>query len=127
MIIGIGIDSVSIPRIRNLIDKYGDRFLGKIFTDHEIEESANRRDYAQFFAARFAAREAFFKALGTGWGRGISLKEVGVVKNDHGKPGFSFSEKTMVALEERDIVISHLSLTHDGEYAQAFVILEGGV
>ena len=127
MIIGIGIDSVSILRIRDLIDRYGDRFLGKIFTDDEIRESTGRRDYAQFFAARFAAREAFFKALGTGWGRGISLKEAGVVKDDHGKPGFSFSGKAAAALEKKGVLVSHLSLTHDGEYAQAFVILEGGV
>ncbi|MBN2184219.1 MAG: holo-ACP synthase [Candidatus Krumholzibacteriota bacterium] len=127
MIIGIGIDSVSITRIMNLIDRYGERFLGKIFTEDEIEESSGRHDYAQFFAARFAAREAFFKALGTGWGRGISLKEAGVVKDVHGKPGFSFSGTAAAALEKKGVTVSHLSLTHDGEYAQAFVILEGGV
>ncbi|MBN2071880.1 MAG: holo-ACP synthase [Candidatus Krumholzibacteriota bacterium] len=126
MIIGIGIDSVSISRIRGLIDRYGRRFLGKIFTDREIDESADRRDNAQFFAARFAAREAFFKALGTGWGRGISLKEVGVVKNENGKPDLSVSGKVSVALEKRGVTATHLSLTHDGEYAQAIVILEGG-
>ena len=85
MIVGLGIDSVSISRIAGLIDRYGHRFLEKIFTEDEIAEGLGRRDSAQYFAARFAAREAFFKALGTGWGRGIPLKEVGVTKEESGK------------------------------------------
>lgn len=126
MIVGIGTDLVSVSRISRLINNHGNRFLEKIFTEAEISEGTKRTDSAQFFAARFAAREAFFKALGTGWGRGISLKEVGVVKGEQGKPGFTFSEKVKKALQQRNIGFSHLSLTHDGDLAQAFVILEGG-
>ncbi len=126
MIFGTGTDMVSISRIERLIDKYGKRFLGKIFTEHELEESVNRRDRAQFFAARFAAREAFFKALGTGWGRGISLKEVSVVRSGLGKPDFALSGRASRVLEEQGITGTHLSITHDGDYALAFVIMEGG-
>ncbi|HSG27091.1 MAG TPA: holo-ACP synthase [Candidatus Krumholzibacterium sp.] len=126
MIHGIGIDTVSIPRISGLIDRYGKRFLHKVFTDHEVDEGLKRVDSANFFAARFAAREAFFKALGTGWGRGISLKEVGVVKGGQGRPGFEFSERLKTVLKQRNIAFCHLSLTHDGDIAQALVIMEGG-
>ena len=126
MIAGIGIDTVSVPRISGLIDRYGERFLRKVFTDRERSEGLERVDSADFFAARFAAREAFFKALGTGWGRGISLKEVGVVRGDQGRPGFEFSERVKDVLEQRNIAFCHLSLTHDGGTAQALVIMEGG-
>lgn len=126
MIFGIGIDTVSIPRISGLIDRYGRRFLVKIFSDKEIDEGLKRRDSAQFFAARFAAREAFFKALGTGWGRGISLKELCVARDAMGKPRFELSGRASEAMRDREITASHLSLTHDGDMAQALVILEGG-
>ncbi|MCU0639513.1 MAG: holo-ACP synthase [Candidatus Krumholzibacteria bacterium] len=126
MIYGTGIDAVSISRVSKLIDRFGERFLRKIFSEDEIREGFERRDCAQFFAARFAAREAFFKALGTGWGRGISLKEVRVVRGPQGMPGFVFSDGIRQALEQRNIAFSHLSLTHEADLAQALVILEGG-
>lgn len=126
MIVGVGIDSVSISRIAGLIDRYGRRFLEKIFTEDEIAEGLGRRDTAQYFAARFAAREAFFKALGTGWGRGIPLKEVSVKKEESGRPLLSLSRRAMEATESRGTSISHLSLSHEADIAQAVVILEGG-
>ncbi|MCK4538268.1 MAG: holo-ACP synthase [Candidatus Krumholzibacteria bacterium] len=126
MIFGIGTDMVSIPRISGLIDRYGERFLHKIFTGDEVEEGLKRKDIAHFFAARFAAREAFFKALGTGWGVGLSLKEVGVVRKDKGKPTFILSDRVKNALKQQNIAFCHLSLTHDGDMAQALVILERG-
>ena len=126
MIIGTGIDMVSVPRISRLIDRYGERFLRKVFGESEIAEGLRRVDSASFFAARFAAREAFFKALGTGWGRGISLREAGVVRGDKGRPGFVFSDRVKAVLQERGIAFCHLSLSHDGGFAQALVILEGG-
>jgi len=126
MIVGVGIDSVSISRIEGLIDRYGRRFLVKIFTEDEIAEGLGRRDNAQYFAARFAAREAFFKALGTGWGRGIPLKEVSVTKEESGRPLLSLSRRALDAAESRGTSISHLSLSHEADIAQAVVILEGG-
>jgi holo-[acyl-carrier protein] synthase len=125
MIVGVGIDSVSISRIARLIEMYGQKFLNKIFTEDEIAGSLGRRDSAQYFAARFAAREAFFKALGTGWGRGISLKEVSVTREESGRPLLSLSGWALEAAGSRGASISHLSLSHEAGTAQAIVILEG--
>lgn len=126
MIVGVGIDSVSIDRIAGLIEKYGRRFLEKIFTEDEIAEGLGRRDSAQYFAARFAAREAFFKALGTGWGRGISLKEVSVKKEESGRPLLSLSNRAHEAAKSLGTSTTHISLSHEAGTAQAIVILEGG-
>ena len=126
MIVGVGIDSVSISRIAGLIDRFGRRFLEKVFTEDEISEGLERRNAAQYFAARFAAREAFFKALGTGWGRGIPLKEVSVAREESGRPFLSLSSRALEAAESRGTSISHLSLSHEADIAQAIVILEGG-
>jgi holo-[acyl-carrier protein] synthase len=126
MIVGVGIDSVSIDRIEKLIEKHGRRFLEKVFTDDEIAEGLGRRDSGQYFAARFAAREAFFKALGTGWGRGISLREVSVEREESGRPRLVLSPKALQAAEKIGATTSHLSLSHEAGTAQAIVILEGG-
>jgi holo-[acyl-carrier protein] synthase len=126
MIVGVGIDSVSIGRIARLIEKYGKRFLEKIFTEDEIAGGQGRRDSASYFAVRFAAREAFFKALGTGWGRGISLKEVSVIREESGRPLLSLSDRALEAAESRGTSTTHLSLSHEAGTAQAIVILEGG-
>ena len=117
MIVGVGIDSVSINRIARLVEMYGQRFLNKIFTKDEIVEGLERRDSAQYFAARFAAREAFFKALGTGWGRGISLKEVSVKREESGRPLLSLSKRASEAAESHGASISHLSLSHEAGIA----------
>lgn len=128
MIIGTGIDIVSVGRIMHLIDRYGRRFLAKVFTDREIEQglalSGPPRD--RFFAARFAAREAFFKALGTGWGRGIPLRDVAVEREPSGKPVIALSGRAKEAVASLHIAAIHLSLAHEGSIAQAVVILEGG-
>ena len=126
MIIGIGIDSVQISRIRSLIERRGDRFLERVFTAEEIDGGARRRDPAPFFAARFAAREAFFKALGTGWGRGVSLREVHVGTTEQGQPIVRCSGRLEQILRSKSIGRMHLSLTHEGDSAMAVVILESG-
>jgi holo-[acyl-carrier protein] synthase len=125
MIIGIGIDTVSIPRIEKLVREKGQPFLRKIFSDAEIGEGLKRRKNAQFFAARFAAREAFVKALGTGFARNVSPRDITVKKGYRGKPALSFSARTQKLLEARGVERCHMSISHDGDYAQAIVILEG--
>jgi holo-[acyl-carrier protein] synthase len=124
MIAGIGIDYVLISRIDKLISRYGERFLDRVFSKREIEESAKKMNRAQFFAARFAAREAFFKALGTGWGRVLSLKDVSVENDRRGRPFLNLSGRAEKVLRSRDIAGSHISMTHEGDSAMAIVILE---
>ncbi len=124
MIAGIGIDIVSISRFERLIERYGSRFLVKVFTDRERKEGERKAVRAPFFAARFAAREAFYKALGTGWGRGLPLKEVSVASDESGRPSLTIGERMQTELAQRNIADCHVSLTHDGDSAVAVVILE---
>jgi holo-[acyl-carrier protein] synthase len=125
MIFGIGIDTVSISRIHALVEKRGERFLRRVFSDAEIQEGKKRGRLASFFAGRFAAREAFVKALGTGFGRGVSLRDVAVRNGKMGKPELYFSRRGEALLRANRITQCHLSITHDGDSAQAIVILEG--
>lgn len=123
MIKGIGIDIVEIDRVKEAVEKYGDSFLEKVFTEKEIKYCRSRKvlKYPEL-AVRFAAKEAYAKALGTGikgFGRsnhGVHWKDIEVVNNSHGKPLFSIkgeiSEKAQV------------SLSHSHDYAVAFVVLE---
>ena len=126
MIAGIGIDIVSISRFERLIERYGDRFLEKVFTGAERDEGDRKASRASFFAVRFAAREAFYKALGTGWGRGLPLKEVSVASGEGGRPLLVLGDRMRLELEERGITRHHLSQTHDGDSAVAVVVLETG-
>jgi holo-[acyl-carrier protein] synthase len=125
MILGLGIDTVSISRLERLLAARGDAFLRKVFSESEIEEGMERGNNASFFAARFAAREAFVKALGTGFRKGVSLRDIGVRKGDLGKPEFHFSKRIEDTLRAKGIARCHLSLAHDGDAALAIVILEG--
>jgi len=125
MIIGIGIDTVSIGRIAALIERHGRRFLEKIYTNDEIEEGLALRRCAPYFAARFAAREAFFKALGTGWGRGVPLRDAAVAREPSGRPVLDLRGRAADAAGTRRVTAAHLSLSHEGDAAQAIVLLEG--
>jgi len=125
LIYGIGTDITSTPRFSHDIERYGKRFLEKIFTPAEIAEGDSRADGEIYFSGRFAAREAFFKALGTGWGRGLSLKEVSVEKDSNGRPHFNLSPRVQAVLDERGITRVHLSITHDADLAQAVIVMEG--
>ena len=125
MISGIGTDITSISRIADLIEKYGNRFLERVFSGEEIEKGRKLARPAAFFAGRFAAREAFLKALGTGIGPGISLKQLSVLNNTSGKPEFNLSPQVQNILRNRNILNIHLSITHEGGLAQAVVVTEG--
>ncbi|MCX5752502.1 MAG: holo-ACP synthase [Candidatus Krumholzibacteria bacterium] len=125
MIVGVGIDTVSIARMEKLIRARGERFLLRVFSEIEIGEGMKRARNAPFFAARFAAREAFVKALGTGFARGVSFRDITVGKGDRGRPELSFSARVETLLKARGIERCHVSITHDGDCAQAIVILEG--
>jgi holo-[acyl-carrier protein] synthase len=124
LIFGVGIDIIEISRIENEIKKGGEDFLDSIFTSIEIEYCRPRANASESFAARFAAKEAFLKALGTGWRDGIGWKDIEVMKNEQGKPYFVFYGKTKDLLAENEITDVHLSFSHIKSAATAVVIIE---
>ena len=124
MIVGIGVDVVDIARLRRAIDRQGERFIRRIYTAGEQEYCRAHRDPTPYFAARFAAKEALFKALGTGWAQGVTWLDAEIRRNDQGAPWLALSgkaEEVSRALGARTI---HLSLSHSEETAIALVILE---
>lgn len=122
MIYGIGNDIIAIERIKGSIDKYGERFLHKVFTNTEIEYS-QQFGQKQFghLAARFAVKESFSKAIGTGFSQGFKLNEVGVVNEQSGKPSIELSGRLLDLYGQYTI---HVSISHSDEYAIAMVVLE---
>lgn len=131
MILGIGNDIIDIRRIENTIEKYGERFLNRVFTDLEREKSEKRHLSAASYAKRFAAKEACSKALGTGIASGVAWKDMGVVNSPSGAPSMALTGGAKVQLlkmvpESHDPVI-HLSITDDGPTAQAIVIISAQI
>lgn len=124
MILGTGIDIVKISRIKNLIEKYGERFLKKIYTEAEIKYCQQKINSAPSFAARFAAKEAVLKALGTGM-RNNSWQDIEVLNDDLGKPEISLSDKTAAKAEKLGVGSIFLSISHEKEYSIAQIIMEG--
>ncbi|HEX8392730.1 MAG TPA: holo-ACP synthase [Longimicrobium sp.] len=124
MIVGIGTDLVSISRVRELMDRKGAAAAARFFTPAETERCLASRSSSESFAARFAAKEAYFKALGTGWGLGGRWTEVEVVSAPSGAPSIRLSGRAAERAAERGIGRIHLSMTHTGDTAAAFVVLE---
>ena len=127
MIHGIGIDIIETGRIKNQIEKEGDRFYEKIFTKKEIEycmQGANVSVQAQRLAGRFAAKEAFFKAVGTGLRNGLRWIDVEVMNDELGRPILILNNKALKMIKDRHISNLHISISHCIEYASAIVILE---
>ncbi len=124
MIYGIGIDLVKVGRIKEALDRWGERFQNKVFTPAEVRYCMLKKDPSPNFAARFAAKEAFVKALGIGIRRGVHWKDVEVQRGPLGKPVLRINGRAVdICLKERIEGFS-LSLTHDGEYSGAVVVLE---
>ena len=125
MIYGIGVDLVKVARIAAALERHGDRFLKRIFTPQEIEYCQGKAWTAAGFALRFAAKEAFSKALGVGLRRnGIRWREVEVVPNAMGKPEFSISGRAAQLCQDAGITNMHLTLTDEDGLALAVVVLE---
>lgn len=128
MILGIGSDLSDIRRIQASLDRFGDRFRQRVFTDLERARSDRKADAAASYAKRFAAKEACAKALGTGIRRGVFWRDMGVVNLRSGQPTMALTGGALARLNEmippgmRAAI--HLSLTDDHPYAQAFVIIE---
>jgi holo-[acyl-carrier protein] synthase len=131
MIIGIGSDLIDIRRVEKVIERHGDRFLGRIFTDAERaraeRRSLNRRNYVATYAKRFAAKEACSKALGTGIRQGVWWRDMGVVNLKGGKPSMALTGGALERLTKLTpaghIAQIDLSITDDWPLAQAFVII----
>ena len=121
-IIGTGIDATDIRRIAESIERWGDRFLTRVFTDNEVAYCRRRRDSASSFAARFAAKEAAMKALGTGHSRGVFWTGIEVVRR-HGPPRLHFHGGAAARMTQMGATGSFLTLTHSRELAIAHVML----
>ena len=118
---GIGIDTEENGRIGALIEKSGERFLKKVFTDKEIAYCIGKKDNYGSFTARFAAKEALFKALGSGLRDGLKWKDVETLNDKLGRPYVNLYDKTAERVGD-DLV--HISLTHTKKQATAFIIIE---
>jgi holo-[acyl-carrier protein] synthase len=124
MIIGTGVDIVEIERFRKIIERLKDRFLLRVFTEAERKFCEGHRDSAPHFAARFAAKEAVFKALGTGWAKGVTWLDVEVMRQRHDPPRVVLSGEALRLSEQKGVRNLHLSLSHTEHSAIAMVILE---
>jgi holo-[acyl-carrier protein] synthase len=129
MIIGLGSDLCNIERIQNSLDRFGTRFENRVFTDIELQK-ARRRPHtrAGTLAKRFAAKEAFSKAVGTGFKAGVFMKDIGVVNSRSGAPTLALTGGARARLDSLipagHFAKVHLTLTDDHPWAQAFVIIE---
>jgi holo-[acyl-carrier protein] synthase len=128
VIIGIGSDLSDIRRIAASLERFGERFTRRVFTEIERERSERKPDKAASYAKRFAAKEACAKALGTGLRGGVHLRDMGVVNQRSGRPTMALTGGCAARLEKITPpgmkAVIHLSLTDDHPYAQAFVVIE---
>ena len=123
-IIGLGLDATEIDRIADVLSRYGDRFLGRVYSPGEVAYCQRHRDPAPSLAARFAAKEAAMKALGTGASRGVAWRDIEVVRHG-GPPQLRFQGGALRRFEELGAKSSLLTLTHSRDLALAHVLLLG--
>ena len=127
MICGVGIDLIEVDRIKKQLEKSHDRFYQSSFSQKEIaycRRGANTRIQARHFAGRFAAKEAFFKAIGTGLREGFAWKDVEVLNNAMGRPELHLKNMAKETVDKLGITNVQLSISHGRDMAAAFVILE---
>ena len=128
MILGIGTDLANIERIQGTLDRFGDRFKNRVFTDEEKRKSESRKDVAGTYAKRWAAKEACSKALGTGLAMGIAWKDMSVSNLRTGQPmmhvtGWAKDRLAAMTPDGHEAIV-HVTLTDDHPWAQAFVVIE---
>lgn len=124
MIIGTGIDIVNIERINGLMERWGDRFLERVYTELEISRCQRMSRPPECFAIRFAAKEAFLKAIGSGLRNGIQWTDIEVENDPMGKPLLSLHRRAREVLQTHRIERTFLTLSHDRPFAVAHVLLE---
>jgi holo-[acyl-carrier protein] synthase len=126
MIVGSGIDLAEIGRIQKSIDRYGARFLDRVYTPAEQAYCLRKRNSAESLAARFAAKEAGAKALGTGISQGVGWLEIEVVREPSGRPTIQFHGRAAQIAARLRVAHAALSITHTADLAMASVVLEDG-
>ena len=124
MIVGTGIDIAEVDRIKAAIERFGQRFLERVFTPDEIRYCESKANKAERYAGRFAAKEAAMKALGTGWSRGVTWRSIEVTRRPGLRPTITFYGKAAEFFQKAGAVHAHLSITHTAQQAMAQVILE---
>ncbi len=124
MIYGIGIDLVKVIRVKEALERWGERFQNKVFTPGEVRYCMQKKNPSPNFAARFAAKEAFVKALGIGIRRGVHWRDVEVQRGPLGRPVLKLNGRAVEICQKERIEGLFLSLTHDGDYSGAVVVLE---
>jgi holo-[acyl-carrier protein] synthase len=125
MIVSIGIDIVEVERLERAVERHGSRFLEKIFTRAEIAYCDGKAARFVHYAGRFAAKEAAMKALGTGWGQGVSWREVEILPSPSGPPQLVIHGVARARFESLGASAAHLSISHTQQHAVAQVIFEG--
>jgi len=123
-IVGSGIDLARIPRFRRFVDEGKFAIFERLFTQPERDYALSLKDPASHFAVRFAAKEAFVKALGTGLRFGLSWQQIEVVRDELGRPSLELTGRALELMAEKGATRTHLSYSHDGDYGVASVILE---
>ena len=124
MIVGSGIDICEVPRIEAAFKRFGDRFRDRVYTPGEIRYADRKANRFERYAARFAAKEAGMKAIGTGWRRGVRWRDFEVVNLPSGKPTLVFHGKALEFAEKLGVTNVALSMTHTKGQAMAFLVLE---
>src|ERR1035438_9779476 len=124
MIVGTGIDIAEVDRIKASIERFGRRFLERVFTPDEIHYCESKANKAERYAGRFAAKEAAMKAIGTGWSQGVTWQDVEVRRAPGGRPSLVFHRKAAEYFQKLGAVRVQLSITHTEQIAMAQVILE---
>lgn len=125
MILGIGVDLCKVERLAGLRQRYGARFLDRVFSPVEQARCGDGPACDERYAARFAAKEAVMKALGTGWGQGVTFADIEVRTEDSGRPVVTLNGGAACLAEKKGVTQIHVSLSHERDNAIAFVILEG--
>lgn len=125
MICGLGTDIIEIRRIKEVILRHGDHFLKSVFTDGEIANAPAGETSFAYYAARWAAKEAVAKALGTGIGKDCRWLDIEIVRQSSGAPALELSGKALETAQKNGGTKFHVSLSHEKEYANAVVIIEG--
>ncbi len=123
MPVSVGIDLVDIKRLRKVFERHGERFKKRIFTDHEVNECEKRKRYDECYAARFAAKEAFSKAMGTGMRRGVRFRDIEVINLPSGKPVLRLYGRVKELAGDASFDVS---ITHTEDFAIAVVVLFRG-